>query len=431
MSKTRKSGGIFYGWWMVAASFFLFLFCGGTSNYGVSAFFNPIIAEMGWTRAQTSFAFSLRSVEGGLVQPFLGFFVDRMGTRKCIFVGILMMGLAYCLMSRTSSLYAFYGSCFLLAFGNTMSGGIPQQAAIANWFKKRRTLALGILTAGTGMAGIMAPVIVYLTQDFGWRQAMFFLCPMVLIIGLPLSLVIRHRPQPYGLLPDGEKITEHPTRENDVNAAGMSVMHPATGLTLKETLKTGSFWLLFLSSFLTGFAPHTIQVHLIPYITGLGLSENTAALTLTGYTVLSVVGRLGFAALGDSFDKKRLFVIAALIEAVGVFILTNISAPWMILPFLVSYGLGYGGTVPLTPAMQADCFGTKSFASIRGLMMLSHTIPGILGPFLAGWLYDVMGNYNLIFTALAVLCCLAAPVVMLVKLTPVKDRLETMKRAAG
>jgi MFS family permease len=430
MSKTRKSGGIFYGWWMVAASFFLFLFCGGTSNYGVSAFFNPIIAEMGWTRAQTSFAFSLRSVEGGLVQPFLGFFVDRMGTRKCIFVGILMMGLAYCLMSRTSSLYAFYGSCFMLAFGNTMSGGIPQQAAIANWFKKRRTLALGILTAGTGMAGIMAPVIVYLTQDFGWRQAMFFLCPMVLIIGLPLSLVIRHRPEPYGLLPDGEKVSESPRPETGGNAE-KTTTRTATGLSLRQTLKTATFWILFLSSFLTGFAPHTIQVHLIPYITGLGLSENVAALTLTGYTVLSVVGRLGFAALGDIYDKKRLFVIAALIEAVGVFILIHISASWMILPFLVLYGLGYGGTVPLTPAMQADCFGTKSFASIRGLMMLSHTIPGILGPFLAGWLYDVLGNYNFTFTALSVLCCLAAPAIMLVKLTPAKDRLEAMGRAAG
>ena len=426
MDRKKKTGGIFYGWWMVAASFFLFLFCGGTSNYGVSAFFTPIITEMGWSRTETSFAFSLRSVEGGLVQPFLGFFVDRIGTRKCIFAGILFMGLAYFLMSRTSSLYYFYISCFLLAFGNTLSGGIPQQAAVANWFRKRRTMALGILAAGTGMAGIMAPVVVYLTQGFGWRQAMFFLCLMVLTIGLPLSIVIRHRPQPYGILPYGEKA------ENGAGPEETARLRPAeAGLTVKETLKTSSFWFLFLSSFLTGFASHTIQIHLIPYLIGLGVTENLAALSLTGYTVLSVIGRLGFGALGEIYDKKRLFMIAAIIEAAGVFILTNIRAPWMIFPFLALYGPGFGGTAPLTPSMQADCFGTRSFAAVRGFMMLSHTIPGIVGPLMAGWFYDVMGSYTVCFTILAVLCALAAPTIMLVKLSPAKGPAETLEKVSG
>jgi MFS family permease len=98
----KKIRGVFYGWWMVTASFFLMLVCGGTAVYGFTAFFDPIYQEMGWSRAETALAFSMRSVEGGLVQPIIGFFVDRIGARKCIIAGIVIMASSLLLISRLS-----------------------------------------------------------------------------------------------------------------------------------------------------------------------------------------------------------------------------------------------------------------------------------------------------------------------------------------
>jgi len=205
MTIIKKLRGIFYGWWVVAASSIIFLLVGGTTFYGFTAFFNPIIAEMGWTRAQTSLAFSLRSVEGGIIRPIFGFLIDRVGPRKCIFGGMLVIGVSLILMSRTNSLYSFYSTFLLMALGSSAALGLAEYAVVANWFKRRRSLALGILASGYGLSGVMTPVLVFLIHSYGWRVTMVIAGIATMAIGMPLSLLIRHRPEQYGYLPDGDK----------------------------------------------------------------------------------------------------------------------------------------------------------------------------------------------------------------------------------
>ena len=200
----KKIHSLFYGWWIVLASFVLLVITGGTALYGFTAFFNPISSEMKWGSAAISFAFSLRSVEGGVLQPFIGIFVERLGVRKCIFVGISIMGFSLFLLSRMTSLTTFYVGFVLLSLGFSMAAGIPEFTAVANWFKKRRSLALGLLTTGFGVSGLMTPIIAMMIRSIGWRETMFLLCPFILVIGIPLSLFIRDRPESYGMQPDGD-----------------------------------------------------------------------------------------------------------------------------------------------------------------------------------------------------------------------------------
>lgn len=409
--------GVFYGWWIVAASFFLLLVCGGTAVYGFTAFFDPIYTEMGWSRAETSFAFSLRSVEGGIVQPIIGFFVDRIGTRKCIFTGILLMGVALVLISRISSLATFYTGFFLLAMGNTFASGIPEYAAIAAWFRKRRALALGILTAGMGTSGIMTPIITRLIDNFGWRETLLIMVPVVLAIGIPLSMVIRHHPEPYGMRADGKKLADDPPAPTAGEKAAALKVPEEMGLTIKECLSTRTFWLMMFFTFFTSFASSAIQVHEMSHLANVGISRDLSALTMTGITVFSLVGRLGLSWLGDIYSKKKLLILSAAMQAVGVFIFANISSAWMIIPFLVFYAPGFGGPIPLLPAIQADHFGTRAFASVRGLMALGYTIPGIIGPWFAGWICDMHGNYKTAFLIYAAMTLLAIPVMMMTTLT--------------
>ncbi|MFH1640048.1 MAG: MFS transporter [Chloroflexota bacterium] len=428
MSVTGKKKGIFYGWWIVVASFLLYMTVGGVSLYGFTAFFNPIIAEMGWTRAQTAFAFSLRSIEGGVTQPFIGFFIDRFGAKKVIFFGIVITAVSFVLMSRISSLPTFYFSFLLLALGHGTGAGIAQYSVIAKWFRRRRALALGIISSGYGPSGLIAPLLVYMIHTYGWRNSLFFIGPAVLAIGIPLAFMIRNKPETYGLLPDGDKIenqVEEPagtgaTNHESHSQRSSSGVPEAGGMNLKEAVRTRSFRLLVSFSIFSFFAQAAMTTFVMPVLISVGISENMAALTVTGITLSSVVGRLGFSWLGDIYDKRKLLIISTIMKSLGVFIFINIRAPWMIIPFLVLYGPAFGGTMPLLPAIQADCFGTRSFATLTGLMYLGGVIPGLIAPLFAGWVFDTQGSYHLAFTVFAIIGFIAVPMMMMIRL-PVKE----------
>lgn len=412
MNIQRKARGIFYGWWIVASSVIMFLFIGGISVYGFSAFFDPIIGEMGWSRAETSLAFSLRSVEAGITSPLIGFFIDRLGARKCIFIGVAVIGLAFFLMSRVDNVITFYASFLLLALGTSAGVSNAQYAAVANWFRRRRALALGVVASGFGLCGIMSPVLVYLIDTYSWRTALIILAPAILIVGIPLSLLIRHRPEPFGLRPDGE--TGDPNNIMSISTGQKPVNSGDDGLTWRQCVATRTFWLMGLFNFFTAFAQSAMNVLNISHLVNVGISREIAGWAVTGITASSLIGRLGFAWLGDRYSKKNLIIIAAAMEAAGVFVFAYIDAPWMIIPFLLLYGPGFGAPIPLMQAIQADYFGTKSFASLRGLMSIGWTIPGLVAPYLAGWLCDIQGDYRMAFTIYAVICIFAIPTMMAV-----------------
>ncbi len=403
----KKIQNLFYGWWIVLASFVLLVITGGTALYGFTAFFNPISSEMKWGSAAISFAFSLRSVEGGVLQPFIGIFVERLGVRKCIFAGISIMGFSLFLLSRMTTLTTFYVGFVLLSLGFSMAAGIPEFTAVANWFKKRRSLAMGLLTTGFGVSGLMTPIIAMMIRSIGWRETMFLLCPFILVIGIPLSFFIRDRPESYGMQPDGVMLETSSTdkvkfRERDL------------GLTLKQALKTKTFWMLLLYAFCVQFAFSTIPVQEMPHLINVGISEKLAALTMAGYSLVSLVGRLLISWLGDTYSKKRLLMISAAMQAIGFFIYANITSPWMIIPFILFYGPGFGATVPLLPGIQADYFGVRSFASIRGMMSVAFAVPGIIAPVFAGWIFDMYHSYTIAFQLYAILAGLSILFLMMI-----------------
>jgi MFS family permease len=412
MSTLKKAGGIFYGWWIVIVSAIMFMFIGGISVYGFSAFFDPIILDMGWTRAETSLAFSLRSVESGITAPFIGFLIDKLGARRCIFAGVIIIGVSFLLMSRVDNVIMFYVSFLLLALGTSAGVSNAQYAAVANWFKRRRALALGIVASGFGLCGIMSPFLVYLIDNQGWRMALVILGPAILVLGIPLSLLIRHRPEPYGLRPDGDKdplVVDPKVQDKAVTSVN-------DGLTWQQCVTTRTFWLMTLFSFFTGFSQSAINVLNISHLVNVGVSRDLAGWAVTGITASSLIGRLGFAWLGDRFSKKKLVILAAVMQTAGVFVFAGISSPWMLIPFLLLYGPGFGAPIPLMQAIQAECFGTRSFASLRGLLSVGWTIPGLIAPYLAGWLCDLQGDYRLAFYIYAAICIFSVPTVMLMNL---------------
>ena len=398
----------------------MFLICGGIAFYGFTTFFNPIAEEFDWSTAQISFAFSLRSVESGIMAPLVGFLMDKVGVRKIIIFGMIVAGLGLLLMSRTNSLLFFYGAFLMLSIGTSCGLGMGQYVAVANWFSKKRTWVMGIMSAGYAFSGAAGPVLVWLIGQYGWRSTMVIAGVAILATGIPLGLVIRHRPEPYGYLPDGKTQDVLPQSESASGkppATGtLTADSPEqTGLSPRQAMMTRTFWLLIIFAILTGFAQSAISVHEMPYLTSVGISRETAGWAILGITGLSLFGRLGFGWMGDRYDKRYLLAIGAAVQFFGVLIFAGVSSPWMLIPFLLLYGPGYASQIPIWPTIRVDYFGLKHYATIGGLQALGWTICGILAPVLAGWVFDTWGTYRPIWLAFAITTAVAIPLVFLIK----------------
>ena len=134
MGKPRIMKRIFYGWWIVLASFFIAFYVGGTVFFGFTAFIEPVVKEFGWSYTQVSFAASLRGMEMGIMAPIIGFLMDRFGSRILLVTGIVILGLGIVLLGFTNSLLTFYASFILMALGAGGCTSLVTMTVIANWF---------------------------------------------------------------------------------------------------------------------------------------------------------------------------------------------------------------------------------------------------------------------------------------------------------
>jgi sugar phosphate permease len=408
-SVVSRRAGFFYGWWVVFASAAIVFLTGGTFFYGFGALFNPIIGEFGWSRASVSFAFSLRSEVGGLAAPVVGFLVDRVGARRLMVGGIALVALGFVLLSRIESLWAFYGAVFVIAIGMSATGGPVGMVAIAHWFRRRRGRALALMTVGAGASGVMVLVLAVLISAFGWRDALVIMAVVQLAFCLPLALSIRNRPEEMGLEPDGEPFVQ----ANDGTTAPPQA---GEGMAVSQALRTSTFWKMSVAAALANLVGAAIVVHQIPFFTSsIGLSEGLAAATVTAMTLISLVGRLGFGHLADTMDKRYVMAAAYAIEGVALLLYATIYEAWQIVYVLPIFAVGFGGSIPVRPAFQAEYFGLRAFGAIQGMAYTIATLGVLGGPVFAGWMYDRTESYRVAFALLSAVSLVAVPLVLSVR----------------
>ena len=419
---------IFYGWWIVAAAIVLNFFVGGTFVYGFTVFFNPIRNTFGWGAAVTSVAFTLQRLESGFLEAAAGFLVDRVGPRKLMLGGWGAVGLGFLMMSRVNSLWSFYGSFLLIAVGMSFAAFIVIFAPIANWFEKKRSRAMTLVATGFGASGMLVPLVAYAVGELGWRETLVIVAVVAWVIGIPLSLVMRHKPEQYGYLPDGVVLADKggsakPDNSESIGETPGGDSDPiATGLTLRASVRTKAFWLLAAVFFFQFIGASAVMVHLVPYLESVEVSSTLAATVVTGVTVSSLIGRLGFGLVGDFANKRYLITIGITLQTIGVFILSFVTKDriWLIVPYLLTYAPGFGATVPLRLALIADYFGSRNYGTIMGIMTLISMAGGLASPIIAGWIFDTTGSYQLAWQLFALITIPAIPLMLLSK-APVTD----------
>jgi MFS family permease len=385
----------------------------GTWLYSFGVFFKPMSAEFGWTRAMTAGAYSLRSIEGGIASPVVGWAVDKYGARGVILLGAIISGASFALMPLVDSLLGFY-----LVYGILLSTGmsamlyLPAWTVIAKWFKRRLSLAMAVLAVGAGVGGLIcAPASAYLIERFGWRSAFVILGVVIWVVAIPLTLVVRNSPAEMGLARDGDPLPAARPEEDGSppDAKRENPGSPAPGeYTLTQALKSSVFWLLALAFFFFGMAHSTVTVHTVPALTDAGFPETTAAFSFGLLTLVSVIGRLAFGFLGDHLNKRYLFMIAYVLTGLGLLVLMNARTMPMVYLFIFLFGVGFGGTVPLMPAIRAEYFGTTALGKIQGFMNPVLMFASALGPIFAGSVFDATGTYRISFLVTGLLTFCAA-----------------------
>jgi len=386
-----KNYKVFYGWWIVGAGFFIAVYIGGFINLGFTAVFEPIASDFGWSYAQVSFAASLRGLEMSLLAPIVGLLMDRWGPRRLVFAGAVIIGLGLLLLSRINSLATFYGVFILIGVGKSTCIGVVPIATVGNWFQRKATIATGILVSGTAVGGLMVIFATRLIDIFEWRTAMAILGFGAWGILLPLSLLFRHKPEQYGYLPDGDLHRKLPASEGQSSAQGNE---PDIGV--KQVLKSSAFWHITMGFMCHILVVNAVITHAMPYLSSIGITRSLASLMASAIPLTSIAGRLSFGWLGDKFDKRRVTALGFVLTSLGLLSLGYVTTAgsWMLVPSIVLLGIGYGGPIPMMPALLREYFGRVRLATVLGLVMGVAALGGVVGPLLAGLAFDRLGSYQ-------------------------------------
>lgn len=390
---------IFHGWYVVAGAFGV-LFVGFGSAYSFAAFFNPLRDEFDSTRGDISLVFALTGFLYFGLGILSGPIADRAGPRKVILAGMLLVALGLALASAAQAVWQVYLTYSLgVGLGLGMAY-VPAVGAVQRWFVRKRGLASGLAVSGIGAGTLVIPLIAAGTIEWlGWRETYLLLAAIALLVGLPAALAIEHSPDARGLRTDG-----------DAAPVASAMRPPPAGHTIREALRSTPFWLLFgagLGASLGIFIPFA---HLSPYAVDEGYSDGFGAFLIGLIGVGSIAGRL---VLGSSADRMgRRLALGGTFAAMGLCLawwLVSTEA-WALILFALAFGAAYGGFVALMPALAADYFGGRNVGAILGVLYSSASIGALIGPTLAGAIYDARESYDLpillaiVLNGVAVLC---------------------------
>lgn len=375
-------------------------------------------ADFGWSRTTFSLAFAAQRVESGVLGPIQGWVIDTYGPRKVMILGMIIFAAGFLLLSRVNSPWTFYAAFMLIAVGSSLGSFLSIVVALVNWFRRKRMRALGLLSLGFAVGGLSATPMALFIESIGWRDASVVSAIVVLIVGIPLSLVIRHRPEPYGLLPDG--VDSSSSLANELDEETEWSMNPS------EALRSSAFWFISMGQASALLVIGALMVHLVVYIhEDLGYSLGLAAFAITIQTIGQIIGQLLAAYFGDRFPKKPLVIIALLGHALAILLLSLSTGLEMIYLAVAINGISWGSRGPLLLAIRADYFGPKRFGTIMGFSSLVIMLGMIIGPIFAGIMYDQTGSYRIGFFVLALVAALGSLLFVMVRPPKARERWQT------
>ena len=330
-------------------------------------------------------------------------------TEDCPLLSGFFTGLGLLLTSQTNAAWQlFITYSLLLAMG---SGAIyvVTMSTVLRWVDKKRGLAVGIAGSGGGLGTVfMAPFAAYLISNFDWRTAYIVIGIIAWLIVIPISRLLRKDPHEILALPDGTK-SEAKAIENEEQSL------QTADLSLLQTFRTRSFWLVIFIWILMAFCMLLVLTHIVPHATDIGFSavEAAAILSLIGGT--RAVGMVLMGGVADRIGRKKTAIVCTLFQAGAMVWLIWAQDLWMLYLFAIVYGLANGGLLSSITALLGDTFGLGKIGSILGVLDVGWAIGAATGPFVGGVIFDINNSYSVTFLLGAAAMATVALLIVLIR----------------
>ncbi len=400
----RPGRGVFYGWWLVGLAVFMLTLMASTSFQGLGLYLVALERKFGWSRTVLSAPFSLARVQGAVIGPLEGWLIDRVGSRRMVFIGYTTMGVGFVMFSQIDSVWQYILAYIVISVGGGLGGWLAIITMVNNWFIRRRSMALATAMTGVHFGGFLVYVLAIGLEYHGFRTTMLGIGIFLLATTVPMSLIIRSRPEDIGLKPDGDAVPADESAAGSVPyRAAAASDDPEPDFTARQALRTPVFWILAVVHMTSTISIVTLAAHLVPKLNDMGFSLTQAALVVSAYTCVAIVTQFVAGYFGDRLPKPPLIFGFLLLQAASLFVLATAEAKGLALVFALLYGLGIGGRVPLMTAIRGDYFGRKAFATIMGLSMLPNNFGMMVAPVFAGYMFDTTGSYLVPFLTFGVM----------------------------
>lgn len=396
---------IYYGWYIVAASLFIIIL-DGLLLYSFGVFLPYINDEFGLSRAEGSSLFAFRSLI--LAPGFIiaGRLIDKYDPRIVIFCGGSIAALGMILSGFATNMWQlilFYS--VFVGIGDTVLY-ITCVAVISRWFTKRRALAIGIITTGVPLSGLITnPLTASLINNFGYRYALFSLGGIMLVT-LLAAFVLRGYPKDLGLKPYGEE-----NNEDDVALTkGVNTNNYKKEWTALEAISTPNYWIMYVMYTLAFITFLIIVTQFYNFVLDLNISAIAAAGPAAAIGLGSIIGRTILTSLlAEVLEYRKVLFVCLVAQGSSIILLLTFDQIWAFYLFGVLFGFFYSAIVPIFPTLLAKFYGLKAMGAIYGIFGTSYSLAAIGAPILAGYVFDITGSYFYPFL-FAIFCCYLAAI---------------------
>ena len=412
---THRSKGMYFGWWIVVISSIFHGLAGGLYHTGLSVYFLQLTRDFGISHTKLSVVFALRTLEGGVEGPVIGYLTDRLGPRVMTVAGVLLAGSGFSLLATTHSF-----AMFMLVFLALVTVGFSMQSAafivaVVHWFRRRLGWALSLSSSGSAIGGfLLTPAMAWVVIVHGWRWAASVSGILLLVLGLPLALAVREPFKGETARDEGPSSTpaELPTDAlSGTSAKGVNTDNAAgfqADFKVSDALHTSTYWLVAVAIGLRLTAKSALTVHMVPILVSGGVSEGTAAILVAIMALIRLPSMLGAGLIGDRWSRSKMAALSMLVGTI-----TAAAMVWG--PGGLASGImfailfaGAQSSDSITWALIGQYFGRKNFGTLRGGVTLIQSLMSTAGPIVAGWTFDRTGSYEKALLGIGIIYAMAA-----------------------
>ena len=415
----KKSRSLFYGWYIVLASFLAGLSYSQQNSSTLGIFIRPMTDELGWSRTAITGAQSAARFVEGAVAPLIGPLIDRYGPRPLMIVGGIVVGFGSVLISNVQDLTQWYLlRSLVISIGFALMGWTVTTIALSNWFVRKRGRAIAIGSMGNHVtSSVMPPLAVAAMANWGWRPiwSAFGILTWIVVV-IPAAIWMRRRPEDLGLRPDGdsavplENLGEKEGAQPGWSSTADEPLEPVWSR--GEALRTKAFWLIVTTFAVSNLALQGINISLVPLIEDEGFSAGTAAIALS-VRFISLVALTPVAGLlAERVEPKYVNSIGFLLQGVAAALFMLGGSLLTLYAAILVYALGQSISSVTSEMIWADVYGRLTLGAVRSIGAPPLTIVSATGPVFMNAVYDVTGSYRLAFMSFIVLFTFSAVAIL-------------------